>query len=181
MHPEHADDKADRMDSRRSAKWKRTFRILTFISQGLSIIFSLIILAMMIYTFARFVATRTDIKAGRRAWPKDSKVWPTIMLLVGAVITLVISIVTLLAYCWCFNRVERSWTFLISRLAVQVAVWFVITFLYRYEKSRNNVNDDLWGWSCVNQSTATQRAFMGSLNFGGLCDIQVRRRSIFGY
>lgn len=154
-------------------KWKRYLRILKIFTQIVTIIFTTIIFGLMLYMSIKFKTTESKQRGGRGPWHKDSKVWPTLMLLAGAGITLVLSVFLLLAYCCSYERAHRSWKLTIVRYTVHVGVWLVISVLYRYEKSLHNVDNDLWGWSCSPAAQKLQAQFEGVVNFKLMCEIQV--------
>jgi len=55
-------------------------------------------------------------------------------------------------------------------------VWCVAATVYRTEKDRNGKSDDLWGWTCSSGARAIQKEFVGDINFGSYCNVQVSRR-----
>lgn len=170
---EHADDDFPQPIRNKHRQKRQRLKLIRLVSQSATVLFAGIMFAFMIYVFARFLATK-DLKAdGRTAWAKQSKVWPTIMLLAGAAFTLAASVLDLFAFCICFEKFEYSKWITGVRYVVQVSVWIVLTVVYRVEKSRHNVNNDLWGWSCANENSAVQAAFKDVLDFKTLCNIQV--------
>jgi hypothetical protein len=174
-----------RLRAQRYEKFKRWLRILRILSQLASILFSTIMFAIMVFVLFKYQSTKNlaqEAKSGVHsvisAWPKNTKLWPTIMLLAGAGMSLLVSAVTFLTYCPCWKRARQSWKITVLRYAIHILAWLVITTLYRYEKSLHGVNNDLWGWSCVHEADTVQTAFP-QLNFKALCDVQVRHlRSI---
>ncbi|MCJ1375433.1 hypothetical protein MMC20_006668 [Loxospora ochrophaea] len=153
-------------------KPKRYARILSLISQVTSTLFSLVVFGLMVFIYSKYLTTRGVIVDARNAWPKDPKLWPTIMLLAGSGITLILSLVYTFAFCSCFQRARSSWKLTILRYVIHIVAWLVMTFLYRYEKSLHNVNDDLWGWSCTDEANAIQQEFRTTVNFTFLCNTQ---------
>lgn len=164
----------DRLKQRRLEKLKRYTRILKVLSQLVSSIFTLAMFAIMVFIIIKFETTKNTIRGGRGPWPKETKLWPAIMLLAGSAFTLILSVFILFAYCCCFKMTQRSWKFTLAKYALHITSWAVISFLYRYERGLHGKNNDLWGWACAKEATALQPAFDAVLDFKGLCDIQVR-------
>ena len=148
---------------------KRTSNVITML-------FSTVIFAIMVYTVITFETTKDEFRGGRTAWPKVPKVWPMFMLLGCAGITLLLSIITLLAYCCAFDKARRSWKLTVVRYVIHIGTWVVVSTLYRYEKSLHGDPDDIWGWSCSAKAAALQSQFDGVVNFSTLCSVQVRHR-----
>jgi len=163
----------NRLDERKYQRWKRCLRIANIATKIITILFSSIMFAIMIYTAITFQTTKGKIRGGRTPWPQDPKVWPTYMLLAGSGFTMLLSIATLFAYC-CVDKVKTSWKFTVVKYVVHICVWIMISAIYRYEKSTGGTANDLRGWSCSDKADAIQRDFRGMVNFGPLCTMQVR-------
>ena len=165
----------NRLRSRKFEKLKRWLRIVRIVSKVVTTAFSTIMFVFMVYISAKYQSTKGTIRDDRNPWPKHPKLWPTIMLLLGSFVTLVMSIGILISYCCCFKRTSRSWKVTLLKYAVHIIAWIVISVLYRYEKSLHGDNNDLWGWSCSQEATAIQTEFHGVVNFNSLCTVQVSR------
>ena len=126
----------------------------------------------------KYYDTRNEIRGGRTAWPKHPKLWPTFMLLVGAGITLVVSIITLISYCWFMKKANRSWKLTVLKYAIHLGAWAIITSLYRYEKDVHGSDNDLWGWTCSEEAAAIQAEFNDVIGFSSVCNLQVSRKLI---
>ncbi|CAD6572330.1 MAG: hypothetical protein ASARMPREDX12_005118 [Alectoria sarmentosa] len=163
-----------RIRQRKYQTLKRYLRIVQIITKTITILFSTIMFAIMIFMVIKYQTTKDEIRGGRTAWPKQPKLWPTFMLLVGAGFTLLLSFITLLSYCCAFDKARRSWKLTVLKYMIHIGAWLVISALYRYEKSTNGVNNDLWGWSCSTEATALQPEFSGVVNFSSLCSVQSR-------
>lgn len=137
-----------RLRQRKYQALKRYLRIGKIITKVITILFSTIMFAIMVFVVIKYQTTKGEIRGGRTAWPQQPKLWPTFMLLIGAVITLLLSSITLLSYCCAFDKARRSWKLTVLKYVIHIGAWLVISALYRYEKSANGVNNDLWGWSC---------------------------------
>ena len=163
-----------RLRRRRFEKLKRLRRILTGISDAVSTLFTSVMVGIVLYTIIKFTTTKDTMRDGRNPWPlHGTKLWPAIMLLVAAGLTLVASVALLVSYCCCRERVRLSWKFTVAKYAVHIAAWIVVAVLYRYEKSLNGNDNDLWGWSCSAKADEIQAAFNGVVNFHQLCELQV--------
>ncbi|MCJ1275447.1 hypothetical protein MMC21_003250, partial [Puttea exsequens] len=162
----------NRLRMQKFQKWKRWLRIGKTVTQALSIIFSTIMFALMVFITAKYQSTKDNLRDGRNAWPKHPKLWPTFMLLAASGITLMLSFATLLAYCCFYDKARRSWKLTVVKYVIHIGAWFVVSFLYRYEKSLHNVDNDLWGWTCSKEADALQQAFDGVVDFSGLCSTQ---------
>lgn len=131
-------------------------------------IFSAIILAITLYIFITFETTNDDFRGGRTAWPKQTKLWPMIMLFVCAAVTLLLTLGTLFYYCCAYNKAKRSWKVTLVRYVIHIGAWLVVSALYRYEKGMT----DLWGWSCSAKAAGLQSQFNGVVDFSSLCRTQ---------
>ena len=168
------DPSSTRLRQRKYQKWKRLLRIVQLATKAVTLLFSFIMFAIMVFIVIEYQTTKDTIRGGRNAWPKDPKIWPTIMLLLASFVTLMLSFITLVMYCCNFNKARRSWKLTVLKYVIHIAAWAVVSILYRYEKSLHGVNDDLWGWSCSNEAALLQNEFNGVVNFSRLCDSQVR-------
>lgn len=163
-----------RLRQRKYQTLKRYLRIGKIITQVITILFSTTMFAIMVFMAIKFQTTKNEFRGGRTAWPKQPKLWPMFMLLVGAGLTLILSVITLLWYCCAFNKARRSWKLTVVKYVIHIGAWLVISALYRYEKDTNGVENDLWGWSCSTTAADIQAEFSGVLNFSSLCSVQVR-------
>ena len=163
-----------RIRRRRFEKWKRFLRALKSLSQAVSVLVNVLVFSIMLYVNIKYYSTKDLVKDERHAWPSHgTKVWPSIMLLVAGGFTLVISILILLQYCISKQRASESWKVTLAAYVVHIGAWFIVSTLYKYEKSLHGNNNDLWGWSCASKANAVQQAFQGTINFNVLCSTQV--------
>ena len=168
----------DRLKQRKYQKLKRYLRIGKTIVQAISTLLSAIMFGSMVFMSIKFYGTQDEIRGGRTAWPKHPKLWPTFMLLIGAGITLVVSIITLISYCWVLKKAKNNWKLTVVKYVIHLGAWAVITILYRYEKDANGSNNDLWGWTCSEQADAIQAEFNDVVGFSSLCNLQVSGKAI---
>lgn len=157
-----------RLSQRRYQNLQRYLRIGKTISNAITMIFSAIILAITLYIFITFETTNDDFRGGRTAWPKQTKLWPMIMLFVCAAVTLLLTLGTLFYYCCAYNKAKRSWKVTLVRYVIHIGAWLVVSALYRYEKGMT----DLWGWSCSAKAAGLQSQFNGVVDFSSLCRTQ---------
>ena len=162
-----------RLRQRKYQTLKRYLRVGKIITKVITVLFSTIMFAIMVFITIKYQNTKGDFRGGRTAWPKNPKLWPTFMLLAGAGLTLLLSFITILSYCCAFTKARRSWKLTVVKYVIHIGAWLVISTLYRYEKSLHDVNNDLWGWSCSTEATALQSEFNGVVNFSSLCNVQV--------
>ena len=168
----------DRLKQRKYQKLKRYLRIGKTVVQAISTLLSAIMFGAMAFLTIKFYETQNETRGGRTAWPKHSKLWPTYMLLIGAGLTLIVSIITLISYCWFLKKAKRSWKLTVLKYAIHLGAWAIITILYRYEKNANGSNNDLWGWTCSEEADAIQGEFNDVVGFSSLCNLQVSRKPI---
>lgn len=174
LHPSKYSPNLGRLKHRKLEKLKRYGRVVKFLSETVSSLFSFAMFALMVYVIIDFATTKDTIRGGRSPWPKNAKVWPTIMLLIASAFTLITSVAILFAYCCCFQRAQASWRITLAKYAVHIVAWIIISVVYRYEKGLHGKNNDLWGWACAEKSSPIQDQFDGVINFKSLCTSQVR-------
>ena len=168
-----SDPSTSRLRQRKFQKYKRYLRIGKIATKAITVIFSTIMFAFMVFMTLKYQTTKNEIRNERNAWPKHPKLWPTFLLLGGAGLTLLLSAVTLFSYCFCFGKARGSWKLTLVKYAIHILAWIIISTIYRYEKGLHEVNNDLWGWSCSQKAAAIQSEFNGVVNFQSLCSVQV--------
>ena len=168
-----SDPSTSRLRQRKFQKYKRYLRIGKIATKAITVTFSTIMFATMVFMAIKYQTTKNEIRNGRNPWPKRPKLWPTFMLLAGAGLTLLLSAVTLFSYCLCFDKARGSWKLTLVKYVIHILAWITITTLYRYEKGLHGVNNDLWGWSCSQEAAVIQAEFNGVVNFATLCNLQV--------
>lgn len=174
LHPSKHSSSLGRLKHRRLEKLKRYARVIKFLSEIVTSLFSFVMFALMVYVIIEYAVTKDKTRGGRSPWPKNAKVWPTIMLLIASAFTLVTSAVILFAYCCCFKRAQGSWKITLAKYAVHTVAWIIISVVYRYERGLHGNNNDLWGWACAEKASPIQDEFNGVINFKSLCTSQVK-------
>jgi len=155
-------------------KLKRQIRIFRFVSRIISTILSAFVVGSMTFSLQRFLSTRhVHVYGYGSIWAEPTSLWPTLMLLVIAVITFGINFSVLCSYC--FGGIKAANTvsnyggrFIYVMLAAEVIVWAITTGLYKM----GNTGNDLWGWSCGSTSDEIQPLVQSFLDFGQLCMVQ---------
>lgn len=54
-----------------------------------------------------------------------------------------------------------------------MGVWAAAVCVYRMQKDRHGVSNDLWGWTCSSHADSIQADFEGVINFEKFCSVQV--------
>ena len=162
---------------------KRQIRRMKFFLRVFTLALAIYSLVAMTYTLKHFFDTHDhkvvvrNISAGgqpviRGPWFKESKTWPTILLMVTSAISLLLNVVVVVAY---FKSVETANTaaanfayisYIIA--ATHVGMWIPTAVAYRAGKN----GEDLWGWSCSIKAEQIQIAFLGVVDFKRACHIQ---------
>ena len=122
-------------------------RIYVIIQQSLTAIFSIVIIAVMALTLAKYNSTK-NIKG---AWPDNPKLTPTILLLVMACLTCTADIITILVHLCQTRVVERMMRFVAKIRAVMGFLQAIASAAGTGYFRSNFINGgakDLWGWSC---------------------------------
>ena len=153
---------------------KRRIRTFRFIQRLLSAVLSVLVAGTMTFALVKYYTTKSHTAANHMpVWGTAPTLWPTFMLLAVALITLVLNVVTICAYCRSVEKANSTDSVAgyigYGLLAVQVLAWAVSTGLFKMA----NTGRDLWGWSCGATADAIQAEVMSFLNFGTLCQTQV--------
>lgn len=153
---EFATDKEQAKD----LKIKMRVRLAKVALRGVNFSCALIILAMLSASFTIFNATKAlPNQSTMPAWAEGTKIWPQILVLSMACLTLLACIIVFLAYCrGGHKRAEKVATyytmFALGWFIISMVLWAVTAALF--QNSRNNSdNKDMWGWACVDNTRAT--------------------------
>ena len=137
----------------------------------------------MCVTLSIFLRTHRDIRTlylpphpvTRGPWHKDSKTWPTYLLLVTSILSCGSSAIVVFMYLQSVKSANRA----VAKLSnlqyllfiSHVAVWIGTAIAYR----RGKDGTDLWGWSCKDEAQKVIQLFFDDVvDFKLLCAIQVR-------
>ena len=143
-------------------KIKVRVRIAKIFLRGINFACSLIVLAMLATVFAIFNATKNLAPRNNLPpWAKNTQNWPQITLLVIACISLVMSIIVLIAYARKghkrADKVAAYYTvFAVVFFIFSIIMWAVGAAVFNQSKAQGN-GKDIWGWSCVEIGRASCR------------------------
>lgn len=149
---EKQESKTDK-EQARDLKIKARVRMAKFAIRGVSFSCALIIISMLSASFSIFNATRSlPAHSGLPSWAEGTKLWPQIVVLVMAGITLVGCIIVVGAYCrGGHKRAEKVSTyytmFAIGWFITSMVLWAVSAGIFQHARS-NSDGQDMWGWSC---------------------------------
>lgn len=125
-----------------------------FALRGVSFSCSLIILSMLSASFAVFNATKSlPALSGLPAWAENTQLWPQIVVLVCACVSLLLCIGIFVMYCrGGHRRAEKVGVyytlFAVGWFIFSMIMWAVAAGVLQYSRDNSN-NKDLWGWACV--------------------------------
>jgi hypothetical protein len=164
-----------RRASGQSSKGRRYLAIVLLLSKCVSAALSALMESSMVYMMYKYKATRSISNAEYAGpWPKNPKLWPTLLLAVASGLTLLLTVGSVLSQI-CKTLRKSSQTAksrpLVTtvKYAVHIGTWACVAVAYRLGKT----GDDLWGWSCSDSAKAIQKAFESDVNFSSLCKLQV--------
>ena len=136
-------------------------------------------------TLVKYLATRgiqrvVELDNGtsllRGPWARNTKAWPTYMYFALALISVVLDGVVLLAYLHNIRTANRAaalaTSFALAIVFGHVVVWVVGVALYRTEKDKNGISNDLWGWACSQGADRIQASFLEDIDFAKYCNVQ---------
>jgi divalent metal cation (Fe/Co/Zn/Cd) transporter len=133
---------------------------------------------MVATAFAIFNATKTLPRRNNLPpWAENTKVWPQILLLCIAVISLVMSVIVIIAY-WRgghkrAEKVAAYYTvFAVAFFIFSIVMWAIGAAVFNQSKAKNN-NKDMWGWSCVDNTR--RHLFEDDISYALVCRLQVCR------
>jgi len=143
--------------------------------RGVNFSCSLIVLAMLASVFNIFIATKDLPSRGSfSAWAPGQKIWPQVTLLVIAVISLVASVIVIIAY-WKGNkkRAEKAQlyytTFAVVFFTFSIVMWGIGAGILQGSK-QNSGGKDMWSWSCVDNTR--KELFQNDVNYNLICRLQ---------
>jgi hypothetical protein len=146
-----------------------------FALRGVNFSCSLIILAMLSSTFSVFNATRAlPDQSGTPSWNKNTNSWPQKLTLAMACVSLFACILVFIGYCRGGHRkaekVATYYTmFAIGWFILSMLLWVITAALFTHSKNSSK-NQDMWGWSCVNNHRS--EIFNDKVDYALLCRLQ---------
>lgn len=155
---------------------KTKVRMAKLALRGVSFSCSLIILAMISSSLAIFNATRSlPALNGLPAWANTSQTWPQYVVLSCASVSLLITIIIFIGYCrGGHKRAEKVGVyytlFAVGWFILNMIMWAAAAGILQFAKSNGN-NQDIWGWSCVQNHRA--ELFAQKVDYALVCRLQV--------
>jgi hypothetical protein len=139
-------------------------------------------IATMSLTFHKFFTTRNTLVSvpgpnggaltPRGPWAKNTKLWPTTVLLVTSTLSFIISAIVMASYLRgvrAANAAHDYGSYLgFGIFAAHVGMWIATAVVYRTGKDGN----DLWGWSCDERAMRIQKPFENVIDFKRYCNVQ---------
>ncbi|OLN88656.1 hypothetical protein CCHL11_01734 [Colletotrichum chlorophyti] len=159
----------------RDLKIKTRVRMAKFALRGVNFSCSLIIISMVAASFQIFNATRRlPAQSGLPPWAEGTAIWPQVLVITMASISLAVCIGVFLAYCrGGHGRAEKVATyytlFAIGWFIVSMILWAVAAGLFQSSRS-NGGGKDMWGWSCKENKRA--EVFGEKVDYALICRLQ---------
>ncbi|KAK6440725.1 hypothetical protein LTR95_003058 [Oleoguttula sp. CCFEE 5521] len=156
-------------------KVKTRVRIAKFFLRGINFSCSLIVLAMLSSTFMIFRATRAlPPRNNLPPWAVGQKIWPQVLLLSIACVSLVMCVGVFYAYWKGGHRRAEKASIYYSAFAVigfvfSIVMWGIGAGVLQHSKNNSN-NKDMWGWSCVDNTRKT--LFQNEVDYELICRLQ---------
>lgn len=157
-------------------KIKIRVRVAKIFLRGINFACSLIVLSMLATAFSIFNATKhLPPRNNLPPWAVGQQIWPQILLLVIACISLVFSIGVMIAYSrgghHRAEKVAAYYTiFAVAFFIFSIIMWAVGAAVFNQSKSQGN-NKDMWGWSCVDNKR--RHLFEDDVAYSLMCRLQV--------
>ncbi|KAJ4301033.1 hypothetical protein N0V90_003123 [Kalmusia sp. IMI 367209] len=156
-------------------KVKVRVRIAKIFLRGINFACSLIVLSMLATAFSIFNATKTLAPRNNLPpWAANTKIWPQVLLLVIACISLAMSIFVLIAYSrGGHHRAEKVaayyTVFAVGFFIFSIIMWAVGAAVFNQSKAQGG-NKDMWGWSCVDNKR--RHLFEDDVSYSLMCRLQ---------
>jgi hypothetical protein len=143
--------------------------------RGVNFSCSLIVLAMLSTTLTIFHATKAlPNRNNLPAWAPNQRTWPQITVLSIACVSLLFSIVVILAYCRSGHKRAEKVAVYYTMFAVgwflfSVVMWLVGAGILHGTKGSQG-GTDLWGWSC--KDNKRRQLFQDDVHYALVCRLQ---------
>lgn len=144
--------------------------------RGINFACSLIVLAMLATVFSIFNATKNLApRNGRPAWAPDTKIWPQVLLLTIACVSLLMAIIVMLAYTrGGHHRAEKVaayyTVFAVGFFIFSIIMWVVGAAVFNQSKAQGD-GKDMWGWSCLDNTR--RHLYEDDVSYALVCRLQV--------
>ncbi|EXJ96147.1 hypothetical protein A1O1_01273 [Capronia coronata CBS 617.96] len=154
---------------------KKRVRIAKMVLRGINFSCSLIVLAMLSTVLTIFHATKSlPPRNNLPAWAPKQQIWPQIVVLTIACISLLFSIIVILAYCRGGHRRAEKVAVYYTMFAVgwfmfSIVMWLVGAGIFHGSKA-NGGGTDLWGWSC--KDNKRRQLFEDDVHYALVCRLQ---------
>ncbi|KAK4116351.1 hypothetical protein N656DRAFT_701125 [Canariomyces notabilis] len=172
-----AREKDTEKDQARDLKIKTRVRMAKFALRGVSFSCSLIILAMLSASFAIFNATKAlPALSTLPVWATGTPLWPQIVVLACACVSLIICIGVFVGYCrGGHKRAEKVGVyytlFAVGWFIFSMAMWAAAAGILQHSRSNSN-NQDLWGWACVQNRRSQLQGAAQDIDYALVCRLQ---------
>jgi len=168
-------EKQTEKEQERDIRIKTRVRLAKVLLRGINFSCSLIIVSMLAATFTIFNATKLiPPRTSLSPWAPQQKIWPQVVLLVIAGISLFASIIVIYAY-WKggHRRAEKAavyyTTFACAFFVISIVMWGIGAGIL--QGSRNNSDgQDMWGWSC--KDNTRKKLFENEVSYDLICRMQ---------
>ncbi|OAL34405.1 hypothetical protein AYO20_06248 [Fonsecaea nubica] len=156
-------------------KVKTRVRMAKMVLRGVNFSCSLIVLAMLSTVLTIFHATRSlPPRNNLPPWAAGQKLWPQIVVLSIACVSLLFSIIVILAYCrGGHKRAEKVAVyytmFAVGWFMFSIVMWLVGAGILHGSKASGN-GQDLWGWSC--KDNKRRQLFEDDIHYALVCRLQ---------
>ncbi|KIW12336.1 hypothetical protein PV08_09613 [Exophiala spinifera] len=156
-------------------KVKTRVRMAKMVLRGVNFSCSLIVLAMLSTVLTIFHATKSiPPRNNLTAWAPKQQIWPQIVVLSIACVSLLFSIIVILAYCRGGHRRAEKVAVYYTMFAVgwflfSIVMWVVGAGILHGSKA-NGGGTDLWGWSC--KDNKRRDLFQDDVHYALVCRLQ---------
>ena len=143
--------------------------------RGVNFSCSLIVLAMLSTVLTIFHATKAiPPRNNLHAWAPGTSLWPQIVVLTIACISLVFAVVVIFAYCRGGHRRAEKVAVYYTMFAVgwflfSIVMWVVGAGVLQGSKTSGG-GQDLWGWSC--KENKRKQLFQDDVHYALVCRLQ---------
>ncbi|KAL5406077.1 hypothetical protein PMIN06_006576 [Paraphaeosphaeria minitans] len=162
-------------EQQKDMKVKVRVRVAKMFLRGVNFACSLIVLSMIATTFSIFNATKhLPPRNGLPPWAENQKIWPQVLLLCIACISLFFSIIVIIAYTrGGHHRAEKVaayyTVFAVGFFIFSIIMWAVGAAIFNQSKTQGG-NKDMWGWSCVDNKR--RHLFEDDVTYALMCRLQ---------
>lgn len=156
-------------------KVKTRVRMAKLVLRGVNFSCSLIVLAMLSTVLTIFHATKSiPPRNNLTAWAPKQQVWPQIVVLSISCVSLLFSVIVLVAYCRGGHKRAQKVAVYYTMFSVgwfmfSVVMWLVGAAVLHGSKANGN-GVDMWGWSC--KDNKRKQLFQDDVHYALVCRLQ---------